>query len=64
MTRRPPDFRALSCSECIGGADLDFDFTMAFQPIVDIIRMEVYAQEALVRGPDPAVGGGGVQAGQ
>lgn len=31
---------------------LDMDFTMAFQPIVDIAAGEVWAHEALVRGPE------------
>lgn len=46
----PQDFRELTCAECAGGAGLDFDFTMAFQPIVDISSREVFAYEALVRG--------------
>jgi EAL domain-containing protein (putative c-di-GMP-specific phosphodiesterase class I) len=49
---RPKDFRELSCFECASGAALDFDFTMAFQPIVDVRSGEVFAQEALVRGPN------------
>ncbi len=36
------------CAGC--RAELDFDFTMAFQPILDVVEGEVYAQEALVRG--------------
>ncbi|SDN42680.1 EAL domain-containing protein [Vreelandella arcis] len=38
-----------SCKRCEG--DLPFDFTMAFQPIVDVSLAKVYAYEALVRGP-------------
>lgn len=30
---------------------LDFDFTMAFQPVVDMDARAIYAHEALVRGP-------------
>jgi EAL domain-containing protein (putative c-di-GMP-specific phosphodiesterase class I) len=41
---------ATGCSGCRDGAALDFDFTMAFQPIVDVVRGEVYAYEALIRG--------------
>lgn len=37
------------CTRCAGA--LDFDFTMAFQPIVDVVAGEVFAYEALVRGP-------------
>jgi EAL domain-containing protein (putative c-di-GMP-specific phosphodiesterase class I) len=34
-------------------ADIDqFDFVMAFQPVVDIGKRRIYAYEALVRGPD------------
>ncbi len=36
------------CAGC--RAELDFDFTMAFQPILDVQAGEVFAQEALVRG--------------
>ena len=39
-----------NCRRCDNG--LDFDFTMAFQPIVDIAAGEVFAHEALVRGTD------------
>ncbi|WP_223247248.1 EAL domain-containing protein [Sulfuriferula sp. AH1] len=38
---------------CKGCKDLlDFDFTFAFQPIVDIEQRTIYAYEALVRGPN------------
>lgn len=46
------NFRALGCAECAGGVDLDFSFTMAFQPIVNTTTRQVFAQEALVRGID------------
>ncbi len=46
----PPDFRDLGCSECASGTALDFDFTMAFQPIVNVTTGAVFAYEALVRG--------------
>ena len=42
----------LACEECRLAAPLDFDFTMAFQPIVDIQERTVFAYEALVRGLD------------
>ena len=53
MTARtpPPDFRDLACRDCVRGAGLGFDFTMAFQPIVDATSRSIYAHEALVRGP-------------
>ena len=47
---RQNDFRKLGCAECSTGCDLDFEFTMAFQPIVNSKSKTVYAQEALVRG--------------
>lgn len=42
----------LPCSECLTGADLGFEFSMAFQPIVNIETGKTDAQEALVRGPN------------
>jgi EAL domain-containing protein (putative c-di-GMP-specific phosphodiesterase class I) len=44
------DYRPLGCSECAGGAGLDFEFTMAFQPILNTTSREIFAHEALVRG--------------
>ena len=44
------NYRALGCAECAGGAGLDFNFTMAFQPIVNVASGETFAHEALVRG--------------
>lgn len=46
------DYRPLGCGECLGGAGLGFDFTMAFQPIVNAATREIFAHEALVRGLD------------
>lgn len=43
-------FRELGCGECLQGADLGFDFSMAFQPIVNIKDQSIFAYEALVRG--------------
>lgn len=45
------DYRPLGCRECLGGAGLEFEFSMAFQPIVNVRTREVFAYEALVRGP-------------
>lgn len=42
------------CEYCVCGAELDFDFSFAFQPIVDVRNKSVYAYEALVRGVDGA----------
>lgn len=44
------NYKDLECNECLNGEKLDFDFTMAFQPIVDASTRTVFAQEALVRG--------------
>lgn len=40
------------CSQCQDGEPLGFDFTMAFQPIVDLQSRSIFAYEALVRGLD------------
>jgi EAL domain-containing protein (putative c-di-GMP-specific phosphodiesterase class I) len=39
-----------SCRECVSGAQLDFEFTMAFQPFVQVGNPGVFGYEALVRG--------------
>ncbi len=46
----PQDYSPLSCSQCTNGSALGFNFTMAFQPIVDITKQQIFAHEALVRG--------------
>jgi EAL domain-containing protein (putative c-di-GMP-specific phosphodiesterase class I) len=46
------NFKSLTCRECRDGAGLDFDFTMAFQPFVDVTTGELFGYEALVRGPN------------
>lgn len=45
-------FKSLTCKECRDGAGLDFDFTMAFQPFVNLANGELFGYEALVRGPN------------
>ena len=40
----------MSCAECSNAAGLLFDFSFAFQPIVDIHKKCVWSYEALVRG--------------
>jgi EAL domain-containing protein (putative c-di-GMP-specific phosphodiesterase class I) len=40
------------CTGCRDGKALDFDFSMAFQPIVDLSTLEPYAYEALIRGTE------------
>ena len=41
-----------TCQGCRDGAAIGFDFTMAFQPIVDTVAGNVWGYEALVRGTD------------
>lgn len=50
-TEFPRPFHPIGCTECRRPGILDFAFTMAFQPIVDVERGRVWAYEALVRGP-------------
>jgi EAL domain-containing protein (putative c-di-GMP-specific phosphodiesterase class I) len=40
------------CNACLDGVQKPFPFSIAFQPIVDIEAREVFAYEALVRGPN------------
>ncbi|MFN3866515.1 MAG: EAL domain-containing protein [Demequina sp.] len=44
----------VQCEQCRGAEALSFDFTMAFQPVVDIQARKIVAYEALVRGTDGA----------
>ena len=53
-TRFENPFRPLACAECRDPSALGFDFTMAFQPIVDLRTRQLFAYEALVRGTDGA----------
>ena len=48
---------ASPCAACRDGEALPFDFTMAFQPIVDLTGGRVWGYEALVRGTDGASAG-------
>lgn len=54
MTPLPSAPEPIGCRECLNGAGLDFTFTMAFHPIVDMAAGAVWAHEALVRGTDGA----------
>lgn len=47
----------MACQGCHDGEELDFAFTMAFQPIVDLRDGVVWGYEALVRGTDGASAG-------
>ncbi|MCG8155715.1 EAL domain-containing protein [Brenneria goodwinii] len=48
----PPAFHAVPspCGRCKNSGNLGFDFTMAFQPIVDCATRRIFGYEALVRG--------------
>lgn len=46
-----PTFVPLGCQACRDRRLLPFDFSMAFQPIMDLRRGRPFAYEALVRGP-------------
>lgn len=39
------------CAHCAEGIAPPFAFSMAFQPVVDVVAGRIYAYEALVRGP-------------
>lgn len=41
----------MSCKHCQSAPELEFAFTMAFQPIVRVSNHSTFAYEALVRGP-------------
>lgn len=43
-------FKSVGCNECRNLSELGFEFTMAFQPIVNVRTRSFYAYEALVRG--------------
>jgi EAL domain-containing protein (putative c-di-GMP-specific phosphodiesterase class I) len=43
--------KVVGCNACKGGISAPFPFSMAFQPIVDVESVSIYAYEALVRGP-------------
>ena len=47
----PSTDKHAGCALCREAAPLDFDFSYALQPIVDVDARQVFAHEALVRGP-------------
>lgn len=51
------NFRQLGCKNCLEKSVLDFEITMAYQPIVDLEAKSIYAYEALVRGKNGAGAG-------
>lgn len=50
-SRMPSTDKRAGCALCREAAPLDFDFSYAFQAIVDVHARQVFAHEALVRGP-------------
>jgi EAL domain-containing protein (putative c-di-GMP-specific phosphodiesterase class I) len=50
MTEKIIIYDRFSCNNCADKGSLDFDFTMAFQPIINCQSKEVFGYEALVRG--------------
>ena len=50
MEHEPIIYDQFSCNNCVNKNSLNFDFTMAFQPIVNCKTNDVYGYEALVRG--------------
>jgi EAL domain-containing protein (putative c-di-GMP-specific phosphodiesterase class I) len=57
MNIRPSRFTPLDgaapagCGDCRDGQPLGFDFSFAFQPVVDLATRQIVSHEALVRGP-------------
>mgnify|MGYP000269757688 CR=1 FL=1 len=50
MAETPIIFDRFSCDICADKGKLDFDFTMAFQPIINCQTKQIFGYEALVRG--------------
>lgn len=50
MEETTEDCARTSCKNCQDVKELDFDFTMAFQPIINCKTQSVFGYEALVRG--------------
>lgn len=44
--------KKVQCEQCKSGEKLDFDISMAFQPIVNLHKFSISGYEALVRGVD------------
>jgi len=51
MSSLPSSQSPRACAGCRDGALLGFDFSVAFQPILDLATGEPFAYEALARGP-------------
>lgn len=50
MEEAPTIYDRFSCANCSDRSSLDFDFSMAFQPIVNVQKKQIFGYEALVRG--------------
>ncbi|WP_438969682.1 EAL domain-containing protein [Methylophaga sp.] len=50
MNDKKQESSEIGCNLCTDIPELDFDFSMAFQPIVDVKAEKVFGYEALVRG--------------
>lgn len=50
MIEKSKDCEKVTCSNCADANDLEFDFSMAFQPIINCKTRLIYGYEALVRG--------------
>lgn len=50
MDESPIIFDRFSCNRCADKGSLDFDFTMAFQPIINCKTRRIFGYESLVRG--------------
>lgn len=50
MNKQPPSSDRQVCGHCANQEGLPFEFTMAFQPIVNIKKNTLFGYEALVRG--------------
>ncbi|MDN4501717.1 EAL domain-containing protein [Alteromonadaceae bacterium BrNp21-10] len=50
MTEKVIVYDRFSCNNCADKGELDFDFTMAFQPIINCQSKQIFGYEALVRG--------------
>lgn len=50
MADKNADCERLLCNQCADAANLGFDFTMAFQPIMNCTTQRIFGYEALVRG--------------
>ena len=48
-TQFPEEISSIGCGFCY--VPLEFDFSFAFQPIIDLNAKEIFGYEALVRGP-------------